>query len=94
MMKELIDRAVRHVARNASRNMSVRPLAQENPRLIPEVAEPAVRRWWPFWRVSSRISGLGALVFAAESGVVSSSDVNIYALKVCRWCWWLRLGCR
>lgn len=81
-MKELIDRAVHHVARNASRNTPARPLGQENPRLTPEVAEPAVRRWWPFWRVSRRVAGLRALVFAVESGVVSSSGASFDAVSV------------
>lgn len=57
MMKELIDRAVHHVARNASRNTSARPLGQEDPRLIPKVAEPAARRWWPFGRVRVVLQG-------------------------------------
>lgn len=89
MMKELIDRAMHHVARNASRNTSARPLGQEDPRLIPKVAEPAARRWWPFGRVSSRVAGLRALVFIVESGVVSCSGAGVDVVGVPERLHWL-----
>ena len=76
-MKELIDRAVHHVARNASRNTSARPLGQEDPRVIAEVAEPAARRWWPFWRVSSRVAVLQALAFTVKIDFASCSGASV-----------------
>lgn len=82
MVKELIDSAVHHVARNASRNTSARPLGRDDPRLVPEVAQPAASRWWPFWRVSYRTVGLQAVVLTVERGVVSCSGASVDAVSV------------
>lgn len=53
MVKELIDRAVHHVARNASRGTSSPgPVQEPLPRPAPQVAAPVARGWWSsYWRV-------------------------------------------
>ena len=52
MMKELIERAVRHVARNATHKASVAPPVQQPPPLPDLGAAPVASSWWPsFWRV-------------------------------------------
>lgn len=57
MMKELIKRAVEHVARNAREKIPVETSVRESP--PPSVSgdvAPVASSWWPsFWRVSSRV---------------------------------------
>lgn len=54
MMKELIDRAVAHVALNARRNTRAEsPIQGTLPSAVVEAEAPVASSWWPsFWRVS------------------------------------------